>query len=166
MFFDLSVSAPFAFPAVNRFCMAVSCGRGGSSAAPPRRCPARAVLATHQRLIGQPQASCKQNYVRLMCKYASFGHALFTVRLSDGPMVPGARTLIGVHHAGVTVFDKRKVPSVVHTYNEVVGWQHDRTRVLISLEEEDGTAAQLYLQALPEVRRELTLPLSGSLAFS
>ena len=90
-----------------------------------------------------------------MCKYASFGHALFTVRLSDGPMVPGARTLIGVHHAGVTVFDKRKVPSVVHTYNEVVGWQHDRTRVLISLEEEDGTAAQLYMQALPEVCREL-----------
>jgi hypothetical protein len=88
------------------------------------------------------------------------------VRLSDGPMVPGARTLVGVHYAGVTVFDKRKVPSVVHTYNEVVGWQHDRTRVLISLEEEDGTAAQLYLQALPEVRRELALPLSGSLAFS
>ena len=88
------------------------------------------------------------------------------VRLSDGPMVPGARTLVGVHHGGLTVFDKKKVPSVVHTYNEVVGWQHERTRVLISLEEEDGSAAQLYLQALPEVRRELALPLPGRLAFS
>ena len=74
MFFDLSVSAPFAFPAVNRFCMAVSCGRGGSSAAPTRRCPARAVLATHQRLIGQPQASCKQNYVRCIWSARTIMH--------------------------------------------------------------------------------------------
>lgn len=59
-------------------------------------------------MVGFNQFACKQNYIRLMCKYSSFGHSLFTVRLSDGALKPGHRALIGVSHQGLTIFDQNK----------------------------------------------------------
>ena len=41
-----------------------------------------------------------------------------------------------------------------YSYNDIRSWQQDRTRVLITIEEEDKPGVQLYLQALPEACNE------------
>lgn len=58
------------------------------------------------------------------------------------------------HTKMLTRFSSFVCAEAVHTYNDIRSWQRDRTRVLITIEEEDKPAVQIYLQALPEACKE------------
>ena len=83
--------------------------------------------ATHRRMLGFEQFACKQNYVRLMCKYSQFGHTIFTVRLASlsesdaqaGQPFPAAQRLsVGINSQGLTVFEPQsKTARETFTYN-------------------------------------------------
>ena len=92
------------------YCLSLSDVRCGGA---PRRDWLADLSATHQRMHGFETSSCKQNYVRLMCKYPQFGHTLFTIRLSslseadaEGGMryPPAERVTVGVNSQGINVF--------------------------------------------------------------
>ena len=83
--------------------------------------------ATHRRMVGFESFACKQNYVRLMCKYSQFGHTVFTVRLASlsdtdaqaGQPFPSAQRLaIGINSQGLTIFESQsKTPREAFTFN-------------------------------------------------
>jgi hypothetical protein len=84
-------------------------------------------MATHQRMTGFEPFACKQNYVRLMCKYSQFGHTIFTVRcasITEGdaqagqPFPQAQRLTVGINSQGLTVFEPNsKAVRETFTYN-------------------------------------------------
>ena len=107
----------------------------------------------HGRMVGFEERACKENYIRLVLGYETFGYTMFTVRHAADPNKPHLNTKVsvGVSYRGLAFFDAHKQPYQQHPYNEIQEVSVLKTRTHIEL----NSGENLFFHSSVEAAAEL-----------